>query len=69
MIGQTRGADVIDYFWEWQKRQTVPQRNPVAEFALDKCEEMFLRRNHKSFAYWHAIYHRERAKTLPNSVR
>ncbi len=69
MIEQTRGADVFDYFWEWQRRQTVPRRNPIAELALDKCEEMFLRRNWESFAYWHAVYHRERAKALPHSIR
>lgn len=57
MVDPTRGADVIDFFWEWQKRRS---RNGLAELALDKCAETYKRRDWDGFAYWHRIYCRQR---------
>ena len=37
MIGTARTGDVIDFFWEWQKRQAARRRNTVAEVALDNA--------------------------------
>jgi hypothetical protein len=61
-VEQTRNADVIDFVWESQERLTQRPPNPVAELALNKCEEMLQGRDWDGFGYWHAIYHRERAK-------
>ena len=57
-----RCADVIDFFWERQRRYKEPRSNAIAELALDKCEEMFARRDWKGFGYWHSIYYRARTE-------
>jgi hypothetical protein len=61
MIDGTRYADVVDFFWECERRRKK-QQNALAEFALDECEEMFRQRDWSRFGYWHVIYRRERAK-------
>jgi hypothetical protein len=57
---QVRSSDVIDFYWEWQKRQANRQSSAMADFALDNCEETIRRRDWDGFAYWHRIYCRER---------
>jgi hypothetical protein len=52
--------DVIVQFWEWYDRRYAGARGPVANLALDKCEEAFMMRDWGTFAYWHAILVRER---------
>ena len=52
----TRCADVIDFFWEWQRRQKRHRSDSIRELALDGCEEAFRQGNWREFAYWHAIY-------------
>ena len=61
MIERARTHDVIDFFWEWQKRRAVRGRNTIAELALDRCEETLQRGDWGGFGYWHGIYCRERA--------
>ena len=58
-------CDVITDFSEWYERRYVREHAPLASYALDKCEETFRRCAWDSFAYWHAIYVRERRKA-PN---
>jgi hypothetical protein len=60
MSDNKRCPDVIDFFWEWQGRHK--KSSPMAELALDKCEEAFLRRDWKGFSYWHPIYCRSRTE-------
>ena len=60
MQTRARCPDVIDFFWEWQRRQTVARSDGIANYALDRCEEAFQRCDWKEFARWHAIYCRER---------
>jgi hypothetical protein len=69
MIDKTRDYDVIVDFWEWYQRREARRYNTLASYALDKCEDAFLRRKWNSFAYWHAIYLRERPKSPSSSVR
>jgi len=56
------GGDVINFFWEWYRRREQACRGPLCQYALDKCEETFIRRNWKSFGHWHAIFIRERQR-------
>lgn len=60
MIGRKHSHDVIDFFWERQKRLVPRQRNTIAELALDKCEEMFRCCDWDGFGRWYGIYRRER---------
>jgi hypothetical protein len=55
------GRDVIVQFWEWYEHHHPRIRNPIASLALDKCEKALLDRDWHKFAYWHAIYLRERS--------
>jgi hypothetical protein len=57
-------ADVIDFFWERMRRQDPLASSPLAEMALDRCEEMMLRRDWAGFGYWLGVYRRERARIL-----
>jgi hypothetical protein len=58
---QTRSDhDVIVQFWEWYERRYATAHGPVANLALDKCEDALVRRDWETFAYWHAIFVRER---------
>jgi hypothetical protein len=61
MIKDARGYDVVVDFWEWYQRREA-RYNPLASYALDKCEEMSQKRQWDSFGYWHTIYLRERRK-------
>jgi hypothetical protein len=63
MAGPSREYDVIVDFWEWYRRREERQSGPLANYALDKCEETFSRREWTSFGRWHAIYLRERRRT------
>ena len=68
MTDKTRDYDVIVDFWEWYQRREARQQNPLASYALDKCEEMLIKREWDRFGYWHAIYLRERPKSLSSPV-
>jgi len=59
MTEDTRGYDVVVDFWEWYRRREA-RHNPLASYALDKCEEAFRKCEWNSFGYWYAIYLRER---------
>lgn len=63
MQERTCCADVIDFFWEWQRRRMDPRGEQIADYALEKCEETFQRRDWKEFGRWHAIYCRERSRS------
>jgi hypothetical protein len=62
MTDDTRPGTVIDFFWEWYRRQNHGRPKSMAELALDKCEETLQLRNWQGFGYWFAVYRRERAK-------
>jgi hypothetical protein len=64
VIESRQYRDVINFFWERQQRGIQRQHNPIADLALDKCEEMFQRGDWRQFAYWHAIYNRERHNSV-----
>jgi hypothetical protein len=55
-------ADVVDFFWEWQRRHRDSRTSALAELALDKCEEMLMWGKWDGFGYWHAVYLRERER-------
>jgi hypothetical protein len=57
------GNDVVVDFWEAHERKHARKHGPLAQHALDKCEETFMRGEWKSFGFWHAIYTRERARS------
>jgi hypothetical protein len=61
MVDGVRGYDVVVDFWEWYRRREA-RLNPLASYALDKCEETFRKCEWTNFGYWHAIYLRERPK-------
>ena len=58
----TRETNVIDSLEFRRRRQEQPRTSPLTEFALDKCEEAFERRDWPTFAYWHAVVVRERIR-------
>jgi hypothetical protein len=62
MIEKTHGFNVIVDFWEWYQRRQERQHDPLASYALDKCEETLRNREWDRFGYWHSIYLRERPK-------
>jgi hypothetical protein len=64
MTGPSRDYDVIIDFWEWYRRRQERQSGPLANYALDKCEEAFGRCEWTNFGRWHAIYLRERRKAF-----
>jgi hypothetical protein len=43
MIKKTRDYHVIVDFWEWYQRREARRQNPLASYALDKCEETFIK--------------------------
>jgi hypothetical protein len=55
-------SNVIIGFGEWRQRRNERRHDPLANHALDKCEEAFKKREWRNFGYWHAIYMRERQK-------
>jgi tRNA nucleotidyltransferase (CCA-adding enzyme) len=62
MNDKSQRCNVVTTFEEWYERRYARQHGPLAGYALDRCEETFTRRAWDSFAYWHAIYVRERRK-------
>lgn len=40
----------------------------LREYALDKCVQMYQGGNWEGFAYWHAIYLRERRRLASTSI-
>jgi hypothetical protein len=62
MTKDHRNYNVIVDFWKWYQRREARNYNPLADHALDKCEEMFRRCQWDSFGYCHRIYLRERLK-------
>jgi hypothetical protein len=56
-----RCVDVIDFFWEGQRRERNREFDSIAGLALDKCGDIFQQRNCKEFTRWHAIYCRARS--------
>jgi hypothetical protein len=62
MFEKARNYDVIADFWKWHQGRQERQSNPLANHALDKCEEALIRCEWDSFGYWHKIYLRERSK-------
>lgn len=54
--------DVVDFFWEWQRRRASPKTSALADLALGKCEETLIERDWQRFRYWHAVYLRERRR-------
>ncbi len=56
------GPNVVANFWEWYQRRQERERDPLARYALDKCEETFMRSEWDRFGYWFAIYRRERPR-------
>jgi hypothetical protein len=61
--------NVVANFSEWYQRRQERQRNPLAGYALDKCEETFMRSEWDRFGYWFAIYRRERPHPPPKKMR
>lgn len=57
-----RDRGVVVNFGEWTDRSDTRERTPLAEYALNRCEEMFAARAWESFGYWHAVYVRERQR-------
>lgn len=60
MIKKAPERDAVVHFWDWYERRCARQRSPIANLALDKCEEALAKRKWTEFAYWHSIYLRER---------
>jgi len=60
MVQARSDHDVIVQFWEWYEHRHGPARKPIANLALDKCEEAMLGRDWRAFAYWHSVFVRER---------
>lgn len=63
MADNAQGYDVIVDFWEWYRRREAKRCNPLATYALDKCEETFIKCEWSDFGYWHAVYLRERQRS------
>jgi hypothetical protein len=63
MTESRRDYDVIVDFWEWYHRRQERQSNPLASYALDKCEEKFRKCEWNSFGHWYEIYLRERPRS------
>jgi hypothetical protein len=61
MVDGVRGYDVVVDFWDWYRRREA-RLNPLATYALDKCEETFRKCEWSGFGYWYQIYLRERPK-------
>ena len=64
MMIETRPEyDVIVDFWEWYRQRQARQSNPLASYALDKCEETLRECEWNSFGHWYEIYLRERPRS------
>ena len=62
MAGHSRDYNVIVDFWEWYRHREERPSGPLANYALDKCEETFRRCEWAGFGRWYAIYLRERRR-------
>jgi hypothetical protein len=69
MREELRHHDVIADFWDWYQLRHERDHGPLARHALDQCEETFQRCEWDKFAYWYAIYLRERPKSPSSRVR
>ena len=56
------GPDVIADFWEWYERRQKRVQSPLAEYALDRCDETFRRCDWDRFGYWFSVYRRQRRR-------
>lgn len=63
MVGISRDYDPIVDFWKWYQRRQQRRGGPLADYALDKCEETFRRCEWTDFGRWHAVYLRQRRST------
>jgi hypothetical protein len=63
MVERIHTYDVVVDFWQWFQRR----HDPVANLALDKCEDALAKCDWDGFGFWHRIYLRERSKrpTVP----
>jgi hypothetical protein len=55
-----RDRSVADSLELRRRRNDKTRTSPLAEHALDECEEAFGRRDWPRFGYWHAVFLRER---------
>lgn len=60
MMEQSRGWNVIVDFWEWHERRQQREKSPLANYALDRCDETFRHGDWDRFGYWFSIYRKER---------
>jgi hypothetical protein len=63
MIRSARNLGVVANFWEWYQRRQQQECNPLAGYALDKCEEAFAHSEWDRFGYWFTIYCRKRPRS------
>jgi hypothetical protein len=68
MAEDGRNYDVVVDFWDWYRRREE-RLNPLANYALDQCEETFRKCDWGSFAYWYEIYSRERPKNPSSRLK
>ena len=64
-----RESNVIDLAFGRRRRSDRLCRSSLREHALDKCEQAFILRDWDGFAYWHAIFQRERRQSEPQRNR
>ena len=55
-----RDANVVVFLDPSRHRPEQIRTSPLAERALDKCEEAFRHSDWQGFGYWHAVYLHER---------
>lgn len=55
-------GNVIDFLAARRRRRRRIQGSSVRDYALDKCVEMYKHSDWRGFAYWHAVYLRERRR-------
>ena len=55
-------SNVIDFFAARRRRRMRMARQSLREHALNKCVEMYERCDWRGFAYWHAVFVRERRR-------
>ena len=67
MTESERCPNVVANFWKWYQRRQEREPNPLARYALDKCEETFKRSEWDRFGYWFSIYRRERPRGVSDA--
>jgi len=65
MTETVRCPNPVANFWEWYQCRQERGPSSIARYALDKCEEAYMRSEWDGFGYWFEIYRRERPHT-PN---